>query len=232
MGARARVRVTVVGSVEVEKAAAAAAVAASREDEKPTAEEATAMGEKVAARRRPGYTYAAAAAGASQARRAASRSVLARRITTTCGRNSSARACSAKRVGASAAQWPERCSRTIATPDSDLRPLLPRRCTPRVGCRSAVQRRTSTAVLTKQTKSSVPDCGCELSELSVEPSVLRPSSAWLTAWSAAHDAFPRSGRPASDAPELAAGCKAGTISGHPLEPAECVAFLSKRQAMN
>ena len=57
---------------------------------------------------------------------------------------------------------PTRCSRTIATPDGDLRPLSPRRCTPRVRCRNAVRRRTSTAVLTKQTKSSVPDCGSRL----------------------------------------------------------------------
>ena len=72
---------------------------------------------------------------------------------------------------------PERCSRTIATTDGDLRPLLPRRCTPCVGCRDAVQRRTSAAVLTKQTKSSVPDCG---SQLKAGPSVLRPSRAWVT----------------------------------------------------
>ena len=56
----------------------------------------------------------------------------------------------------------ERCSRTIAAPDGDLRPLLPRRCTPRVCCRNAVQRRTSTVVLTEQTKSSMPDCGTQL----------------------------------------------------------------------
>ena len=57
---------------------------------------------------------------------------------------------------------PERCNRTIAAPDGDLRPLLPRRCTPRLGCRNAVRRRTSTTVLTKQTKPSVPDRGIQL----------------------------------------------------------------------
>ena len=72
---------------------------------------------------------------------------------------------------------PERCNRTIAAPDGDLRPLLPRRCTPRLGCRNAVRRRTSTTVLTKQTKSSVPDCG---SQLKGKLSVLRPSRAWVT----------------------------------------------------